>query len=66
MKVWAVAVVYALGALVTFGHSAADRSPCWVNYSGLKLERCDRFAVSIKASSAALFWPLYWSWELQE
>lgn len=57
-----LAVGYLIVAVVTFGHSASNGLPC---YSGEKIGPCTSPSSSFSGIVAAIFWPLYWSWEVQ-
>lgn len=69
------ALAYVIVAVVTFGHSAAsaraeeraEYSACLDRLtSGLEKACFDHTYAPIIGSVAAVIWPLYWSWELQE
>jgi len=52
-------------ALFTFGHSASQPKVC-PNYGNTVWRECESAQIAFEAFPAAAFWPLYWSWELQQ
>lgn len=63
---WNTAVaLWAAIALFTFGHSATQPKVC-PTYGREHWVRCESPQIAFEAFMAAAFWPLYWSWELQE
>jgi hypothetical protein len=52
---------YPLMAIYTFGHAAADPK-C----RSIMNEKCNVGDRAFDGLGAAMLWPLYWSWELQE
>lgn len=63
---------YVLIALITFGHSAANdvttEQECAARFG--ESHSCAAYGsplgVSVRGVVSAIFWPLYWSWELQQ
>lgn len=55
--------LWAAITLFTFGHSASQPKVC-LTFS--KWEECSSADKAFDALAASVFWPLYWSWELQE
>lgn len=63
------AVVYALVAVVTFGHAAAaaERAEIAAYEQCLKTDEiCLQGIPGMNGFMAATFWPFYWSWEAFE
>lgn len=63
---WA-AVIYAVIAVVTFGHSAAastrDHAACEAKQDKEGRPWCGLNNAPLFGVSSAVLWPLYWSWE---
>ena len=54
--------LYLSVAVATFGHSAGSAMPC---HDITGAHPCNSAEDSIAGIFAGLFWPLYWSWEVQ-
>ena len=65
----ALAALYALIGVVTFGHSAASQSQWYDANCARAIERIGRGSqcyapIPIGAIISGAAWPFYWSWEL--
>lgn len=61
----AIACAYAGIAIFTFGYSASTPHQCFDNFTGQVGSWCPFTVIGPQSFFAGLFWPLYWSWELQ-
>ena len=58
---------WAAMALFTFGHSASQPKVCLVKTEpSFEWEKCRNGPLAVDGFLSAVFWPLYWSWELQQ
>lgn len=57
------AAFYIVAAILTFGHAAANWKCDATNFKDILCGNDNQIVESIPA---AIFWPFYWSWELQE
>jgi hypothetical protein len=63
----ALATLYVLVAIVTFGHAAVkfERQEA-IEAERCRVTHCINFDTTGEATVvSAIFWPFYWSWELQ-
>lgn len=60
MKKQILTLLFAIGAVVTYGHAYHHQLPYTVQFDGSRVE-ADAFYKCFVAITSAALWPLYWS-----